>query len=570
MLTIPKCKVCHTDINIIFGRGRAKILNSPSELIYCSNKCKLNSPEYKIKMSDLGKSNAHYMTDRIISKEEKEKKSISTKNSWLDKDIRNSRINNMKLYKNTSIHNEHISNALKGIKRSTEYKNKMSKIISEKYINGEFMSTKIKFNSVKAGKLLHLMSSYEFKFALYLDINPNVTLVQYQPFYLKSNNKRYIPDFYYEENNKKYLVEIDRYKGYKEKYGYGWKLQLAKEWCNNNNATFLYIDLTDICAMWKENIPTLNIYDINLDIQPYNTYAIEQMTQMLIHSKLYISIPKNDVSKHIDEDFIKLNYVSNRKFNTTPYTTLGYYDNYWDCKWKIARFSPNNAINYKTTLKTILNNIAKKNIQINGTTLISQIKSERYSISVFPEQWAEWIYKKLLTKTNHLSILDICGGFGGRILGFNKFLNGYKNYDYTYVDANKYNCINTQHMCNHLGIKNVTYINNMFENVLELYNKKYNLMFTSIPYYDLEKYNDIDIEKIYVSKELFISKFINNIFKLDCNVICINISQKYSHILNNDFVNYNSYKHINTFSIEMSKHPFQTQQNTELFYVYTK
>src|SRR3989304_4351616 len=207
LIKVPKCLNCGKDI--LTKRGRAKILNNPSELKYCSNKCKLTGKEYRKKMSVLGKKNAKYITHRTISDSEKRKKAITTKKSWEDDDVRASRIKNMKLYKNTEEHNLNISKALTGIKRTDEYKNNMSKIISDKYINGEFLSNKIKYNSTKNNKFIYCMSSYEFKFCVYLDMNDDIINWKYQPFYLVSEkNKRYIPDFYYEDNSgNKYLVD---------------------------------------------------------------------------------------------------------------------------------------------------------------------------------------------------------------------------------------------------------------------------------------------------------------------------------------------------------------------------
>ena len=66
----------------------------------------------------------------------------------------------------------------------------------------------------------------------------------------------------------------------------------------------------------------------------------------------------------------------------------------------------------------------------------------------------------------------------------------------------------------------------------------------------------------------YLSKFIKLIFKLDCSEIVINVSEKYKDILINDYVNYQQYKLSNILTINLSKHPFNKESNTELFFVF--
>src|SRR3990167_9557302 len=571
LIKVPKCLNCGKDI--LTKRGRAKILNNTSELKYCSNKCKLTGKEYRKKMSVLGKKNAKYITHRTISDSEKRKKAITTKKSWEDDDVRASRIKNMKLYKNTEEHNLNISKALTGIKRTDEYKNNMSKIISDKYINGEFLSNKIKYNSTKNNKFIYCMSSYEFKFCVYLDMNDDIINWKYQPFYLVSEkNKRYIPDFYYEDNSgNKYLVEIDRYKGYKEKYGYKWKLELAEKHCKENNIIFLYLDINDINNMWMKKFVLLDINAISLSNQENNDFISKYLSELFTLSRLGITIPPPELNSVNLDDSKELDTVSNRKFSTNNSEfLLSFYPNYWNCKWRYSRFSPTQSINYKTTFETILGNLIKRNKNINAKEIIKQIRGERYSISFFPDCWASWIYSKFLPNSGQLNILDICGGFGGRLLGFKHFIESYKitDYNYTYIDINKETCKNSENLVKYIDLNNIKIINNRFEVTDEIFNKNYDLIFTSIPYYDLEIYNDINLKEIYKTEEMFIVNFINKVFDIKSKHIILNVSSKYSKLLENKFINTKGYRLDNLLKIELSKHPFQKKNNVELFYVY--
>lgn len=575
LLSIPKCVECGNFIDVITkgSRGRVKILNNPSELLYCSNECKLKNEKYRDKMSNAGKIGYQNAKDKFIYTDDR-KLNISkkTKETWKNKEIRESRIKSMKEYEYTDSHKENISKSLKGIKKSKSHRDKISYSITEKYMNGEYFNTKILFKSSKLNKELRLMSSYEFKFAFILDNMKSIKKYKYQPFYLKSvDGKRYIPDFYFEMNNKKYLVEIDKYKGFKKKYGYGWKLDLASEWCKNANVIFLYMDINDINQFFIEYFDN-DISNINMEIQDsnYAEYMADYISDLLTLKPLMLKFKQIDMDLDYKiPDFG--DYVYNKNFGNNNRFIFQFYNNLLDCKWGVARFTPNQAINYKVTLRTIIKNILKRNKKLNYDTFIKQILQERYIISFFNSNWAYWIYSNILKDKNNISILDISGGFGGRLLGFYMFLND-KNvdYDYDYIDLNEETCQSTENFVEYLGMR-VNIINSKFEES-NVFDNKYDLMFTSIPYYDVEVYNDVDMQKEYRDKNDFIEKFINSIFKLNCETIVVNISEKYKDILYNEKVNLLEYRLNKTMSIELNKHPFlkDKEPNRELFYIYNK
>lgn len=554
LIEIPKCLECGNDINVLSGRGRVKILNHPEELLYCSNECKLKNTEYRNKMSICGIKGGKMTLGRIVTDETKHKLSESQIERFSDIKERKKISNSLIGVKKSEKHKKNISKSKKGIIFSEEHKNNLSKSITNSYINGKSFGSKIKYNSIKCNKIINLMSTYEFKFSVYLDMNSDVIKWKYQPFALfdKKLKKRYIPDFYVEfKNGDVWLVEIDRYKGFKEKHGYKWKIVLAQKYCDDNNITYKYMDLSDIHVLFSNKFKELDISDIQLNKQ-INVYS-ETISKNLIElfstsDKKTIQFNTNNIIK---TDFvnptlpsIKINNINYRKFKTQNMVILkNIYDNYWRCKWNVSRFSPLEALNYNVTFKTLLSNLIKYNKPINGITILQQLNREKYGISFFSDAWAKWIYKKFINKyTKTIKILDISGGFGGRILGFYHLIDEYSIQDYTYdyVDINRETCNNTKKLVNILEM-NVNIINSKFE-TSSVFNNHYNLMLTSIPYYDLEIYNNIKLNEIYTSKSTFITEYINNIFKLNCDTLIINVSEKFRNLFFNNIVNFNGYK----------------------------
>lgn len=101
------------------------------------------------------------------------------------------------------------------------------------------------------------------------------------------------------------------------------------------------------------------------------------------------------------------------------------------------------------------------------------------------------IYRPLLTKRiveyfNAKNVLDVCVGWGGRMLG-SACINGVK---YTGIEpfTKTYNSL--QKIKTELQLENVTLYNNGAEFILPILKEKYDLAITSPPYYNLEIYSD--------------------------------------------------------------------------------
>lgn len=101
------------------------------------------------------------------------------------------------------------------------------------------------------------------------------------------------------------------------------------------------------------------------------------------------------------------------------------------------------------------------------------------------------IYRPLLTKRiveslEAKNVLDVCVGWGGRMLGTRSL----KNTSYTGIEPYTKTYNGLMKMKTDLKLENVTLYNDTAENILPTLKKEYDLALTSPPYYNLEIYSD--------------------------------------------------------------------------------
>lgn len=101
------------------------------------------------------------------------------------------------------------------------------------------------------------------------------------------------------------------------------------------------------------------------------------------------------------------------------------------------------------------------------------------------------IYRPLLTKRivkyyNAKNVLDVCVGWGGRMLGSSCL----EDVKYTGIEPLSKTFDGLSKIKSELNLKNVTLINDKAENVINSLNKEYDLALTSPPYYNLEIYSN--------------------------------------------------------------------------------
>ena len=115
--------------------------------------------------------------------------------------------------------------------------------------------------------------------------------------------------------------------------------------------------------------------------------------------------------------------------------------------------------------------------------LLRGISAIRGTISFFKPVLAAAIYKRYLGNNETPIVLDPCAGFGGRLLGFK---SSYPNGTYIGIEPN----VETYNELKALSenFSNVKLYNCKFEDFIV--DGNYDMIFTSIPYYDLETYSN--------------------------------------------------------------------------------
>ncbi len=174
---------------------------------------------------------------------------------------------------------------------------------------------------------------------------------------------------------------------------------------------------------------------------------------------------------------------------------------------------------------TLLQDVIKYRIGCNDSNeifdfslhqLIRGLSARRITISFFKPLLAASIYQELLKDKINPIVIDPCAGFGGRLLGF---MSKYPEGTYIGIEPNK----DTFQELLELRLNLIEELK-LNENQIQLYNckfedfryeKEYNLVFTSIPFFETEIYSDnIKYESFEEWQETFIKKFysFNNVY----------------------------------------------------------
>jgi len=207
---------------------------------------------------------------------------------------------------------------------------------------------------------------------------------------------------------------------------------------------------------------------------------------------------KNNIYS-IGNNILKSNFRSywnsSYKGNKTP--TQAWYDD--DLMVKIIKYRI--GINNSSNINEVFN--------FSLYQLINGLSANRLLVSFFKPLLASSIYAELLGNNETPTVFDPCCGFGGRMLGF---ISKYPSGTYIGLEPN----IDTYNELLWLK-KQLTIELDLRDNQIQLYNCKfedftteiyYDILFTSIPYYDLETYsNEVVYNGFEVWKELFFDKF---------------------------------------------------------------
>ena len=193
---------------------------------------------------------------------------------------------------------------------------------------------------------------------------------------------------------------------------------------------------------------------------------------------------KKSTDEELERDFENLKNVPcvvNRKRAGNKITDHYFFK--FRAKTKVGKWSHYSAWNDKEQRKKILKTAMKlHNGQINKTSVLSALRMRYGSVNQFRPSYVMFLYCKFKAK----KVLDFSAGWGGRLLGALA-----SDIDYIGIDTNK----NLKE-----GYKKMTtrFINNSIIKLIFKDSSKvdyskldYDFVFTSPPYYTLEKYQNM-------------------------------------------------------------------------------
>jgi hypothetical protein len=228
-----------------------------------------------------------------------------------------------------------------------------------------------------------------------------------------------------------------------------------------------------------------------------------------------------DVMKFIsnfDYDKLEDNNIINNNLNNIGVNYLkSNFKSFWKSKY-YKKISPieawyNDKILYKIIKYRIGLNNCGEVFDFSLHQILRGISAYRYTISFFKPFTAAVIYKKFLGEKSEPIVIDTCSGFGARMLAFKSL---YPKGQYIGIEPNPET------------FTELIELSKNFDNVklynckLEDYNgdKKCDLTFTSIPYYNKEIYSN--------NHEMMFEEWKNMVYNLinNYNNVLINISQE--------------------------------------------
>lgn len=205
----------------------------------------------------------------------------------------------------------------------------------------------------------------------------------------------------------------------------------------------------------------------------------------------------SDIIKKIHTyDIFKIFNTATNEFSNLAFSVGNNYlkrnfKSYWKSKFK-GHISPEEAWNDDK----IMHEVIKYRIGCNNSNeifdfslyqLIRGLSARRITVSFFKPLLAAAIYQRYLNVNNCPVVLDPCCGFGGRLLGFK---SKYPNGKYIGCEPNIETYNELLQLISNLGWKNVEIHNCKFEDYYNQDKWNYDLIFTSIPYYDVETYSN--------------------------------------------------------------------------------
>lgn len=243
-----------------------------------------------------------------------------------------------------------------------------------------------------------------------------------------------------------------------------------------------------------------------------------------------------DVNNMIDSN----GHFLNKNYDAGVSLLKSMFNAYWNSSYK-GNKSPIEAWSDDEVMYRIISyrmgfNKSNEIYNISLSNLIYGLSVNRYTISFFRPTLAATIYQSYLGNNKYPKVLDPCAGFGGRLLGFKlKYPNG----KYIGIEPNKEIYTGLCKLIDIFKFENVELYNCKIEDFEA--NEDYDLVFTSIPYYDLEDYNNtFSYSTLQQWKDIFIQSLLRfDKLIINTNIDIYNIISD-SFTINNKIINYTS------------------------------
>ena len=194
------------------------------------------------------------------------------------------------------------------------------------------------------------------------------------------------------------------------------------------------------------------------------------------------------------------------------------FKSYWKSSYK-NRKSPVESWNDVELLKEIIKyrigcNNSDEVFDFSLYEILKGMSARRLTISFFNPFLAYSIYKRLLTNAVTPTVVDPCCGFGGRLIGFKM---AFPRGSYVGCEPNKETFAELTKLIKIFNFQNVTIHNIKYEEFDKL-SVCPDLTFTSIPYFDAEKYSESESLSFDDWKTQFVSTLYGDNVYINCAI----------------------------------------------------
>ena len=218
---------------------------------------------------------------------------------------------------------------------------------------------------------------------------------------------------------------------------------------------------------------------------------------------IYFNRLNNIPSISINDNKIEASYRDND-------LAINYHPHLFDVKFKDF-LTPIEAFNDKEILSNIVENMIKNNVELSNKGLRSAIcqANKVKRASQFPIRVAKTLYT--LYGKDNMTVLDPCAGFSSRLIGF---YTGARKGKYVGIEPDTKTYMGLLNTIKEIGPMATGHeaiiYNDMAEKLMPTLNEQFDFIFTSPPYFNLEKYSEEETQSYnkYPDYNIWLDKFL--------------------------------------------------------------